>query len=196
MASLEKCKALLSKKSKTDAYFLKLHFCVEALIKRLLFIGLRLNNVQYKDAQGFLTRYDPQGLRNMLKRAWELIGISENELAAYPKYQKLRELVFEFTAKYRNDRVHGKRDEITSKDILELLITIDKLFIDQMRTILKDKKNADIFDKPKQFNAGKVNDKRDSQDILKKVIGGRGRLFDNPKYTPEEVKEILENLNK
>ncbi|MDR3046077.1 MAG: hypothetical protein LBU51_00485 [Bacteroidales bacterium] len=194
MVVLENCKKLLSKKSKTDTYFLDLHFCLEALIKRLLFIGLRLNGVQYKDAQNFLARYDPMGLKKSLNKAWELIGISLQELECYPNYQVLYKLVFEFTSQYRNARVHDKKNKYDNKDLLELLITIDKRFIDEIRKILKEKKNADIFDKPKQFGAVTVRERRDPEEILQKVFNKQGRLTTESKYSIEEARTMVTNL--
>jgi hypothetical protein len=190
MLSLTQMQKRLANKNCLDADFLEMHICVEGLLKRALFIGLRLHKVQYRDAQQFIKVYNPNGVKTLIKQALKLLDIP---VAASPKFEALEELVVEFTAKWRNLRLHDIHDEITDKPLLKLLIGIDRAFMLELCRLIKQEKKAGVFDKPALFKAVRVKNQRDPKEILASVLG-EGSLGHPVKYTQEKAEKMFAAL--
>jgi uncharacterized protein with HEPN domain len=92
MMSLAECKKIITEKEITDDHFLRQHFCVEAIIKRLFLIGLRLQGVQYRIAQTIAEEYPAMGLKNHLIKVFDLCGVDYTQLKTIGKYNQLEEL--------------------------------------------------------------------------------------------------------
>ncbi|OQA93942.1 MAG: hypothetical protein BWY27_00008 [Bacteroidetes bacterium ADurb.Bin234] len=169
MIELSKCKTILEQKNISDEYFIKLHITLEGYLKRLLFIGLRTKDVQYKTAQESITKYH-EILPNMISKIWLILGIDyKNDLLKFGKYKILEEYVLNFTSKYRNYRVHGIYDEIKDHELLRCLILIDKAFINEIEKYLKTKKMPSAFDEPKKWGA-KVSKIKSVDDVFNNIL--------------------------
>jgi len=184
MIYLERCKRILADTRVSDDQFLQVHFYLEGLIRRMLFIGLRLKNIQYDTAQAMVSRYKNDNLAGLLKDAWAKIGVKESGLLEQDNYRELRDLVIGFTAPARNLRVHGIRDQYDDKELLALLIRTDTLFIQEVNRILLEKKGATLFDPPRKFGAVIVREKKD---LVRRETAAR---------TNPEKRDILSFINR
>jgi hypothetical protein len=156
--ALGKIKLTLAEKTVSDEYFLRLHFCVEALLKRLFFIGLRLKGVQYKFSQMVAVTYH-EGISSYIKTALRLCGIDHAELKRFNNYEVLEDLFINFSSQYRNQRVHGIRDEYTNPELLTALIQTDKGFVSELESFLKKTKRPSLFAPPGKWGAGRAKPK-------------------------------------
>jgi len=80
MMSLTECKKILAETEISSEYFLRLHFCVEAVIRRLFLIGLRLKGIQFRTAQTIAEEYPVFGLRRHLERVFSYCGVAHAKL--------------------------------------------------------------------------------------------------------------------
>jgi hypothetical protein len=175
----------------SDDYFLRLHFCVEAMLKRVLLIGLRLNGVQYRMAQIIAEIYhDP--LHTYIDKAFGLWQITQTEMETFGNYKQLKDLFLKFTSYYRNKRVHGLAKAYTDTELLELCINIDKSFIKEIEKFLVKKYKLSLFDTPSAWGA-KRGIKKDSGAVYKELLN-KNKFPSKPEYTKEKVREILKGL--
>jgi len=189
MVQLRKCKEVFEQNEISDQYFLNLHFYVEGFLKRLLFIGLRLSDVQYKAAQDAITKYH-EPLPLMIQKAFILSGFDyKNGLCKFKDYKKIEEYFIGFSSKYRNYRVHGILDTLKDEELIEMLITIDKLYISIIVEFIKSNNKPSVFDKPKDWGA-KVAKKKSMEDIFDNILKVKMK---KQKYNKEDVKKWLNN---
>ncbi len=192
MLALKQCKKILNKNEISDEYFLELHFCIEGCIKRLLFIGLRLNGVEYKTARESIDKYY-KPFYKMLEQAFSLTGFDyQKDLCEYKNYKEIEEFFLGFSTKYRNYRVHGVMDKISSKnnELLKTLIRLDKLFIKTINDFIAEKKGITIFDEPKKWGA-----KKGTINSLEEVFGSiLNAGVTKRKYSKDEVDKFLNSL--
>lgn len=172
MLSLTTLQKILTKKEISDDYFLQLHFCVEAVIRRLFFIGLRVKGVQYRIAQEFVQECPPGGLRNHIPLVLGFCEVDYNELKKSGNYYDLETLFFEFARCYRNRRVHGLSLAITDTELLKLLIAIDKSYVNELMRTLKNLGKPSLFDNPGKWGA-KRQQKKDIPVELQKLFKRR-----------------------
>lgn len=188
MIVLAECRSVLSSIEISDNYFLKQHFYMEGYLKRLLFIGLRLNSVQYKMAQDVIAAYH-EPLEKMIERAWSLSGFDyKHDVSNYGNYKSLEIYFVKFTAKYRNYRVHGVYDKIKDDELLELLITINFRYFNICNSYINSKGRPSVFNEPKDWGA-----KKGLQENMAQVYS---RLLNNIKpkveiYTKEDIRKWL-----
>jgi hypothetical protein len=97
----------------SEAYFLKLHAATEALLRRILFVGLRLNMVSFSDASDWLHHNDSTPTKiDFLNKFNKLYGPDlkfETVLADCPHGQLLWDLWHDFAKPVRNHLAHGIR---------------------------------------------------------------------------------------
>jgi len=188
MMSLTSFRKILAENAITDDYFLRLHFCIEAIIRRLFLIGLRLQGVQFRIAQTIVDEYPPMGLEKHLKNVFDHCGIDYAELKTHDKYAKLEELFFNFTSPWRNRRVHGLSSNITDTELLKHLITADKRFIKELETSLKKMGKPSFFDTPKKWGAKRIPNQNES--LISQGYYKKGK----PPMSKEEAAKMLKNL--
>ena len=188
MIVLSECQRVLSSIEVSDDYFLKQHFYMEGFFKRLLFIGLHLNSVQYKTAQDVITTYH-ESLEKMIERAWTLSGFDyKNDVSEYGNYKNLEGYFVKFTAKYRNYRVHGIYDEIKDNELLLLLVTINSKYFKVCNDYISNKGKPSVFNEPKNWGATRGN-KEDVAQVYSRLMNKI-----KPKveiYTKEDIKKWL-----
>lgn len=190
MIELKKIKKILANEDNSDEFFIRLHIALEGYLKRLLFIGLRKNNVQYKTGLEAIVKYHSR-LPDMISKIWTLLGINyKNDVLKYGKYQILEEYMLNFTSKYRNYRVHGIYDEIRDQELLNVLIIIDKKYILEIEEYFKSKKLPSAFDEPKKWGA-KIAQIKKIDDVFNNILGTK--TMKKQKYTKNDAIEMIRN---
>jgi hypothetical protein len=187
--NLTECKKILDETGISDEYFLRLHFCVEAIIRRLFLIGLRLKGMQFRTAQSFVDEYHPR-LRDHIRNVFGCCGVDYDKLLASEKYATLEKLFFEFTSRWRNQRVHGLYPVITDTELLKLLITADKSFINEIEAMLKKMGKPSLFDTPGKWGATRGKTK-DVAAVCKEIFGKKS----SPKpLSSQEAADMLKGI--
>ncbi len=194
MSSIRYCQNIFANQILSDEYFLDLHISIESYLKRILFIGLRKNDVKYKMAQDAIIKYY-EPLPVLIEKAWTLIGIDyKNDVQRFGNYKAIEDYFLNFTSKYRNYRVHGVYDEIRDPVLLQCLILFDKAFIDEIDSFLISKKLPKVFDEPNQWGARTVRSSAESiENIFDRLLGGKKNLK-KPKYLKSDAQKALKNL--
>lgn len=158
MLDLTKLKALISNTptDPTEEDFINIHKGVEGYIRRLLLIGLRLNNVKYSTAQEVI-KMSYLNNRDLFKKTIELVTkktktISDFE-AANPDLKELMDLFFDFTSILRNRILHGVDEKIHNAIALKHAYYIDKYLVDEMEASLSTFGFKSAFDEPNKWGA-------------------------------------------
>jgi len=189
--TLTDCKKIISKKDISDSHFLKLHFCVEDIYRRLFFIGLRKRGVYYKTAKKISESYYNPNHKEYYDTIFSYCEINKSGLLTNKKFKTLLDLYMNFTSFHRNKRVHGIANAYKDKEFLKLLIKVDKDLIKEILTFLKLSYKLDIFDKPKNWNIKRGN-KEDTDNIYNELYS-KG-LLKKKIYTKEQVAQKLKGL--
>lgn len=118
-----------SDRNNLPAYFQYLHASTEALFRQILFVGLRLNRVTYKEAQDWLHLHDKTPDKDDFpKRFDRLYAVKSVAWAAlvaqHPRLEQVLGLWHEFSKGIRNHLAHGMRRY--SDDWLESAILVDQ----------------------------------------------------------------------
>lgn len=161
MISLQKLKVLktLSPVSPTSDEFIKIHKGVEGYMRRLLFIGIRLNNVKYSTA---LEVINLSYLNNpeLIKKCIVLVSCTRHNITDFetqnPDLKVLLDLFFTFTSIYRNRLVHGIYEKIDNQELLKHCYYIDKYLITEFETTLYQLGYKSAFDSPTEWGATKI----------------------------------------
>jgi len=190
MLSKAQCIKIINETEISDEYFLRLHFCVEAVIKRLFLIGLRLQGVQFAIAKKIVEEYPMMGLKKQIKKVFGYCNIDYNKHLTSGNYAQLETLFFEFTSRHRNRRVHGLSPAIVDKELLKLLINADKKFIMEIEATIKALGKPSVFDTPKKWGADYVTDKTAST-VFTNLFGRENPELPLPE---EKVAEILKGI--
>ena len=152
MLYLEQAKKTLASQEISQPQFIKIHLTVEGIIKRLLFIGLRKNGVQYKTAQQAIAEYYESNKTTILEKAWNLCGIDyQKTVSADPAYKTMENLFLAFSSKYRNILVHGNDGALHDIELVKTLIQVDKKFIQSIEFALKNNNKPSFFEPPKAW---------------------------------------------
>jgi hypothetical protein len=183
------CRKILEETGVSDDYFLRLHFCVEALLKRLMLIGLRLKGLQYALAETISETYHA-GIRDVLSTAFALCGIDYEKLKHFGSYAVLESLFLKYSAPCRNRRVHGVSPEYTDPEMLGLLIGIDKAFVEEIQAFLKQNNRPSLFDPPRKWGAVRGKPKDDLRAVYKELFGQKPPS-PRPGYTRDRAKELF-----
>jgi len=172
--------------------FVRVHCCTEAIWKRLLLIGLRLNEVQYKEAELISDNYYDYKKDNYMKTILELCGLKYNELLSFGCFKELLELYIYFSCRHRNRLLHGDALTYSDKDLLELLITVDKCFIDEINAFLKEKGKPTVFASPGKWGA-KQGERMERTKIYKDFL--KKKMKEHTTIKRKDAERILKNLN-
>ena len=191
MINLQRCKECLDNPEFTDEYFLKIHFYVEGILKRLMLFGLRKMGLQYKTAVTFIKRYDSKNIEFLIDDTFKILRIDGAIIRGISRFDELKEFVIEFSSKYRNLRVHGLYDKITDNNLLQALVGCDYHFIKKLEIILERAKIPSFYEKPSAWvgvNKGTVSSVGQLNGIN---LSGRLHEPSKMKYSAERVLETL-----
>ncbi len=104
--------------------FIDRHRYAEGYLRRLLLIGLRLNGVQYKQAQK-IVELSFLNNRALLEKVFILLSQHEFTLkqakTKYSRFATSIDLFLNFTSPYRNLLIHGILDTIQDLKLIEYL---------------------------------------------------------------------------
>lgn len=141
-------------------HFLKIHIHVEAYIKRLMLIGLRLKGVQYDDSVTIVQSvFIP--IAKLIDKTLFLIDpstASEHSIIAglknkHTNFFALKGLVTDFTSIYRNRLAHGTIENLPDQDLIDCLCHTNKSFFRSFEHLLKTEFGHSAFDKPGDWGA-------------------------------------------
>lgn len=168
----------------TTIDFINIHRGVEAYLRRLLFIGLRLNGVQYKTASEVVCMSYSNN-RDLIKNTIKLISLNTIALEDLEEqnsdFKALLQLFFEFTSVYRNRVFHGVEGEIYDSLTLQYCYLIDKSLIVEFELSLQYFGFKSAFETPKAWGASRsVNPEKFDQVINRLKLG---KLSKNPMST-------------
>ena len=191
MITLKEAKRTFSLDTVSDSHFLKVHYYSEGYLKRLLFIGLRLNGVQYKTAQQIIVKYH-EPLGNMIEQAWNQVGLSCVTIRKDNRYKMIEDYFLHFSAKFRNYRVHGIYDKLNDDELLRILIAIDRNYIYTCEAIIERNGKPSAFSTPGSWGA-RTGKKESLEDAFKRVFKNKVKPK-TQKYSKEEAKDCLAKL--
>jgi hypothetical protein len=192
MINLQRCKECLDKPEFTDEYFLKIHFYLEGIFKRIMLFGLRKLKMQYKTATKFIRLYNSGSVENLINDTFEILRIDNNVIKGVSKFDELKKYVIEFSSKYRNLRVHGLYDKITNHDLLQALIGCDYYFIKKLETILKRANIPSFYEKPSTWGIKKGTVTNVGDILIYVKLSG---FIQEPKKMKYSIEKVLETIN-
>lgn len=175
-------------------YFINVHKGVELYIRRLLLIGLRLNEVKYETSEEVI-KMSFANNREIINKSIELITKGKNTLADFERKSKnlkvLLELFFDFTSIYRNRVVHGIYESIRDSNILKYCYLIDKYLIIEFEKTLEMMGYNSAFATPTEWGA-KRSSKEESIDTI--ITRLKFRKISKVPKSLSQVKDIVDNL--
>ncbi len=130
MISLKQIKSDLSsrKVNCSSAEFFNIHRNIEAYIKRILLISLRINGVKYKEATT-IVESTYINTANLIEKVLFLLDQSQLKQQQviskmkkkYKDFFVLKELLLKFCSKYRNWLAHGTIGELKDPELIRYL---------------------------------------------------------------------------
>jgi hypothetical protein len=178
--------------------FFDLHRYIEAYIKRILLIALRLNGVKYKESTIIVERTYLNTAKLIETVLFLLDQSGDNQNMVVSKLKKrhkdffvLKELLLKFSSKYRNWLAHGAIIELKDTDLINHLCYVNKSFFKEFENLLKNEYGHSAFNKPGDWGAKKGVDEK-IEDTAKRL--GLGRILDQP-LTLQVVKNRLSTTN-
>jgi hypothetical protein len=175
----------------TNQNYLLVQSYFEAYLKRLLFIALRKNGLQYSYANELLTHAsNTLSLSEQTNLVFhELCAVSYSELK--DKDKKLKELekcIFNYVRPVRNKLAHGA-DHRISLDIIDLCIKITQEYVKNIENHLYMITGASAFDEPRKWGAKRVSINAG----ISKKLKSKFKFKDANKFTVDEIKIALES---
>ena len=174
----------------SDKHFLNLHIVIESYIKRLVLIGLRNKGSQYKVAKNCVNKFYVQP-SEMMKTVWRLLDISNKELEEDKAYTPINNCHLNFTSVYRNERLHGVISEIQDEKLLELLIKLDKAYINSLEKTCQRLRKASCFDPPKKWGISRKGVIIDEDEVMEKLLKNKKKT---KKMSRDEAEKIVQKL--
>ena len=140
----------------TTDNFIDIHKAVEGYIRRLLLIGLRVNDVSYKVAQQVI-KGSYLNNRVLIEKTIKLITKGTKEISDFENSNNdleiLKNLFLEFTSIYRNRVVHGIYKTINDQTVLNYCYYIDKYLIIEFEQTLLLLNYKSAYDTPTDWGA-------------------------------------------
>jgi hypothetical protein len=186
--TLAACRKILEKTELSDDYVLRLHFCVEALFKHLLFIGLRRRGLCRVPAEIIAeTCQCRAGYNGYPAAVFTLCGIDYGALTRFCSYAVLEDLFLNYSAPCRDRRIHGTSPAYTDPETLGLLVDIDKALV---KLFLHQNGYPSLFDPPGKWGARRGNPQDDGA-VYRELFGKKAKP-PLPGYTREQAKAIFD----
>lgn len=162
--------------------FIKIHKGVEGYIRRLLFVGLRINGVKYETSLEVINMSYLNN-RELLKKTIELLTKNTKTLTDFESknndFKELENLFFDFTSIYRNRVIHGIFEKISDQIVLKHCYYIDMYFIIEFESTLKSLGYKSAFDQPNVWGALRSTSSETFDHVIKRLK--LGRLSKKPK---------------
>jgi len=190
MLTISEMQETINSSEISDKHFLNLHITIESYIKRLLLIGLRNKGAQYEVAKKCVNKFYAQP-SEMMKIVWRLLDISNKELEEDKTYTPINNCHLNFTSFYRNQRLHGVIPEIQDESFLELLIKIDKAYINLLEKTCQRLRKASCFDTPKEWRISKKGVITDEDEVMENLLKNKKKT---KKMSRDEAETIVQNL--
>jgi hypothetical protein len=175
-------------------YFINVHKGVELYIRRLLLIGLRLNEVKYETSEEVI-KLSYASNREIINKSIELITKGKNTLADFEEKNKnlkvLLELFFDFTSIYRNRVVHGIYERIVDSNILKYCYLIDKYLIIEFEKTLEMNGYNSAFATPTEWGAKRSSIVESIDSVITRL---KFRKISKVPKSLSQVKGIVDNL--
>ncbi|MBL7178159.1 MAG: hypothetical protein ISS66_20235 [Desulfobacteraceae bacterium] len=172
--------------------FIDRHRYAEGYLRRLLLIGLRLNAVQYKQAQKII-EFSYMNAPALIEKLFILIShrtfTFKEATTKYSNFAASTDLFLKFTSPYRNWLVHGVIDTIYDLQLLEYLCRADRQFLIEFEKLLKSEFNRSAFDAPGDWGAQKGKQKEDLPAVIRRL-----RLGTVLRGTPMSITEAKKRL--
>ena len=173
--------------------FLRVHCCIEELFRRLLLIGLRLKGVQFKESAAISVIYYSNKRIETMEMILKYCGIDYKEMRKFRNFEILQTLYLQFTSRHRNRLMHGEALTYSDKELLELLISVDKSFIGEIQAYLTSISKPSIFDTPAKWGA-KKGIKADIKKVYRDLFGKD--MKPQPEYDRKKALSIMKKLKK
>jgi hypothetical protein len=162
MISLKKIKSdLSSRKVNYDSpEFFDIHRSIEAYIKRILLISLRIKGIKYKESTVIVER-TYISTADLIEKVLFLLDQSSSKQAEvvgelkkrYKDFFVLKELLLKFSSKFRNLLAHGTIGELKDPELIRYLCHVNKSFYQEFENLLKKEYGHSAFDKPGDWGA-------------------------------------------
>lgn len=182
----------------SSSEFFDIHRYIEAYIKRILLIGLRLNGVKYAESTT-IVESTYINTANLIEKVLFLLDTSgDNQKVVVDKLKKkhkdffvLKELLLKFSSNYRNWLAHGTIIELKDPELINYLCHVNKSFFKEFENLLNNEYGHSAFDKPGEWGAKRGVD----EEIIKTANRlGMGRILAQP-LTLQAVKNRLSTTN-
>jgi len=181
MIPLEKLKAQLTITKTcgfTTAEFLDIHRYMEGYLKRVLFIGLRLKGVQYKNAE-FIVSKIQLDIATAIGKSWFFLDQSGSKNGAFIKALEskhpdlfiLKEVFITFCSRYRNQVAHGLIGQISGQDAIDLLCHVNLSFYKAIEAMLQAEFSCSAFDTPTLWGASRSLNEGHATTIARLSLG-------------------------
>ncbi|ELB2039623.1 TPA: hypothetical protein NGR99_004596 [Vibrio parahaemolyticus] len=146
----------------TNQIFFKTHTHLEAYIKRVLLVALRLKGVKY-DYSVKIVESTYINTANLIDKVLALLDTqsrSQNDVLndlklKYPHFFTCKDLVLTFSSVYRNRLAHGTISELKDPELLKLLCQTNYAFFQSFEDLLKREYLHSALEKPKDWGAGR-----------------------------------------
>jgi len=165
--SLKRLKSGLSPSKTTydSSDFFNLHRYIEAYLKRVLLIGLRLNKVKYEESRKIVgsTYLNTAAL---IEKALFLLDSSKEKQSIVLRHLKsnhedffiISDILIKFSSKYRNRLAHGTIEELKNQELIKLLCHVNESFFKEFESLLEFEYGHSAFDQPRDWGATRGTD--------------------------------------
>lgn len=147
--------------------FLNIHTLTEMYFRRLLYISLRLNKENDKDAKKMTSLCSLNSIE-VLEKAVNLISQKKQNIegekfdfaklkSTYNNFSVLFNYYNNFTSRHRNLYLHGISDEI-NENTLKLLYCIERKLLIEIERILKQEYGKSCLDTPTTCGAKRITE--------------------------------------
>ena len=181
-----------NEKDITPELFIYLHAAVEGYFKRLLFIGIRINEVQYKIAQDVLAMLTLQK-NQCWDNAIALLNI-KNLFNNSECFREIYTLFNNFSSRYRNWFVHGINENLPP-EILKMCVEVDITLIKVIEGILKANGKPSAFQTPTEWGARVVMVEEEPEEVINRLglgnVGNLPLIEEEAKQKFNRVKELI-----
>lgn len=185
-----------SKMEYTNQIFFKTHTHLEAYIKRVLLVALRLKGVKYENSVKIVesTYLNTAHLIDKVLVLLDTKSCSQKDALnnlklKYPDFFTCHDLVLNFSAVYRNRLAHGTISELKDPELLKLLCQTNYAFFQSFEDLLKQEYFHSALEKPKDWGAKRGNNEAIETTIKNLKLGS---IVKEPK-SKSQVETLLKS---
>lgn len=141
-------------------YFLNTHIYLEAYVKRVLLIGLRLKGVQYNNAVKVVestylhtSKLIEVALCMIDQSGKTEVNIISDLKSSNPDFFVLKDAVLNFSSIYRNRLAHGTISELNDQEMINWLCHVNLSFVKSFEQVLCNSHSCSAYEKPSDWGA-------------------------------------------